>query len=363
MLRKYRTKQGKQMIFAFVLAAMLISQISTFNCAYAQVAGLNTLSMLKLPSAPRTAALGANYLSVWSPTDLNVGLDNPSLISTQYDNRLVLNYTGFFAGSNAGTVAYGRDFHRFGSFLFGLQFNSYGHFDAYDENEQEEGTFYASDVAAYVGWGLNIDSCFSIGVSFRPVWSQYESYTAFAFALNVAGSYVSSDKRFAATIQARNIGTQIATFNGTSERLPFDLSASMSYKASNAPFRLYFAMDQLTRWDLSYRDPLSPTVQFDPYTGEELAKPWYDGIATALDLIARHCAVGIEAEIKKVLFLQLGYRFRQTAEMGADDRTNINLSGFSYGFGLHTKKFDFSFARRNYHLGQAPNYLSLSFKF
>ena len=49
--------------------------------------------------------------------------------------------------------------------------------------------------------------------------------------------------------------------------------------------------------------------------------------------------------------------------MAAEDRTNINISGFSYGFGLKTKKFEFSFARRNYHLGQAPNYLSLAFKF
>jgi RNA polymerase sigma-70 factor (ECF subfamily) len=49
-------------------------------------------------------------------------------------------------------------------------------------------------------------------------------------------------------------------------------------------------------------------------------------------------------------------------EMDADDRTNINVSGFSYGFGLRVKRFEFSFARRNYHLGQAPNYISLSLK-
>jgi hypothetical protein len=48
--------------------------------------------------------------------------------------------------------------------------------------------------------------------------------------------------------------------------------------------------------------------------------------------------------------------------MDADDRTNINVSGFSYGFGLRVKRFEFSFARRNYHLGQAPNYISLSLK-
>ena len=121
-------------------------------------------------------------------------------------------------------------------------------------------------------------------------------------------------------------------------------------------------MDHLTRWKLSYEDPLNPTTVIDPYTGEPVKKPWYDGFANVLDQFARHAALGIEADIKSVFFIRLGYRYRQTVEMSANDRTNINLSGFSYGFGLRTKKFEFSFARRNYHLGQAPNYLSLSLK-
>ena len=356
-------KQGKRMIFAFVLAAFFIFPLSAYDSVHAQVAGMNTLSVLKMPSSSRTAALGVNYLSLWAPTDINVGLENPSLISTEYSNRLAVNYTGLFAGSNFGSVAYGRDFGGFGTFLFGVHFDSYGRFDAYDENEVGEGTFYASDVALSVGWGMHIDSNFSLGASFKPVLSQYESYTAFAFALNVAASYVSDNKRFAATIQARNVGAQIVSFDHTAERLPFDLSASLSYKTSNAPFRLFFAMDQLTRWNLAYNDPLNPETHVDPYTGEELAKPWYDGVAKVFDGIARHCALGVEADFKSVFFVRLGYRFRQSAEMSAEDRTNINVSGFSYGFGLRTKKFEFSFARRNYHLGQAPNYLSLAFKF
>lgn len=335
---------------------------STFNPIQAQVAGMNTLSLLRMPSSARTAALGVNYLSVYAPYDLNVGLDNPSLVSANGNNRFALNYVGLFSGSNFGSLAYGKSSARLGSFLFGFHFNSYGSFEAYDEAEQSEGTFYASDIALSVAWGLNIDSNFSIGASFKPILSQYESYTAFAFALNVAGSYVSDNKRFVATVQARNIGTQIVTFDHSTESLPFDLSASISYKAENAPFRLFFALDQLTMWNLKYNDPLNPETVIDPYTGEPVAKPWYDGISNVLDQMARHAALGVEADIKNIFFLRLGYRYRQTVEMAAADRTNINLSGFSYGFGLRTKKFEFSFARRNYHLGQAPNYISLSFK-
>lgn len=323
---------------------------------------MNTLSLLKMPSTARTAALGVDFLSIYSPYDLNVGLDNPSLINDSYHHRMTLNYVGLFAGSNFGSVAYGLKTSLPGTFLFGFHFNSYGLFDGYDEQEVSQSKFFASDIAFSAAWAMAVDSNFSVGVSLKPILSQYESYTAFAFATNIAGSYISDDKSFAATIQARNIGAQIATFDGTRETLPFDLRAALSYKASKAPFRIFLEMNHLTQWHLRYNDPLKPETTTDPYTGEPVEKPWYNGAAKVLDQVARHVLFGVEADIKNVFFIRLGYRYRQNAEMGADERTNINLSGFTYGFGLKTKKFEFGFARRNYHLGQAPNYITLSFK-
>ena len=347
-------------IIKFAVAFLAFnSQLSTLS---SQVAGINTLPLLQMPSSARTAAVGVDFLSVYSPNDLSVGVDNPSLIGDGYHRRAMLDYVGLFAGSRYCSASYGLDFKRFGVFLFGIRYYGYGTFDGYDEEEVAQGSFTASDVALSASWGLNIDSSFSIGASLKPVLSQYESYTALALSLDVAGSYVSTDKRFAATLQARGIGAQLMTFNGTVEHIPFNLAASCSFKAQNAPFRLFLQVDHLTKWDLSYDDPLSPTERIDPYTGQPVSKPWYDKATTALDLAARHAAVGLEVDIKKVFFIRLGYRYRQTVEMSADDRTNINFSGFSYGFGIKTKKFDFSFARRNYHLGQAPNYLSLSMR-
>lgn len=350
-------------IWRIAICAMFFNcQLLFYNPLQAQIAGMNTLSLLKMPSSARTAALGCDYLSVYTPLDLNVGLDNPSLICNAYNKRMTINYVGLFSGSNFGSVAYGLKTKLPGMFLFGFHFNSYGFFEGYDEQDIPQGKFFASDIALSAAWAMAIDSNFSVGLSMKPILSQYESYTAFAFAANVAGSYISDDKRFAASIQARNIGAQISSFDGTRESLPFDLSAALSYKASRAPFRIFFEMNRLTRWHLRYSDPLSPEVTTDPMTGEQLAKPWYDGVAKVLDEVARHAMLGVEADIKNVFFVRVGYRYRQNVEMGANDRTNINLSGFTYGFGIKTKKFEFGFARRNYHLGQAPNYLSLSFK-
>ena len=60
-------------------------------------------------------------------------------------------------------------------------------------------------------------------------------------------------------------------------------------------------------------------------------------------------------------FARLGYSWRQTDEMRGVDA--FNLSGFSFGVGMRRGKFEFSYARRNYHLSQAPNYLTLSYRF
>jgi hypothetical protein len=75
-----------------------------------------------------------------------------------------------------------------------------------------------------------------------------------------------------------------------------------------------------------------------------------------LDNLARHVNVGIELNIKTSLFLRLGYSYRQMVEMKAADR--FNTSGFSFGIGFTVKGFQFCYSRNNYHLSQAPNYIS-----
>lgn len=329
----------------------------------AQVAGMNTLSMLQMSSSARTAALGMPYLSLYDPQDLQLGIDNASLVCEGYHRRMAVDYVGLFGGAGFGTVAMGYKFDKVpGTFLFGAHFNSYGTFKGYDEQGVYQGDFFAADYALSAAWGLPVDSNFALGVQLMPILSQYESYTAVALSANVAATYFSDSRRFAATLSARNIGAQLVTFDRTTERLPFSLCAEVSYKLSNAPFTFFLGLEELTRWQMAYNDNLSARPTRDPYTGEPLKDPWYSGVTDVLDEVGRHCAVGVEARLGKALFLRTGYRYRQNAEMAANDRTNMNLSGFSYGMGLRTKRFEFSYARRNYHLGQAPNYLSLSFK-
>lgn len=327
------------------------------GCSYAQVAGLTSHAIFDMTTSARVAALGMDFLAL-PANDLSVALSNPSLIDGQYKNRLNLDYVGLFSGAKRGAVALGFESHSLGDFVAGFQFNSFGKFQGYDEFDQSTGSFFAADYLFYLGWGLHIDSNFSIGASLKPLLSQYEQYHAFAFALDVAGSYLSDSRRFVATIMLRNMGAQLVTFEQSVEPVPWQLAAAISYKLENAPFRFYLQTNNLQRWSLSYDDPLNPTVQVDPFS-QEVSRQ-HPAIAFA-DNLARHVTLGIELPIKDVFFARVGYSYRQMREMQYFARQSLNFSGFSYGFGFHAKRFDFSFARNNYHLGQAPNFISISF--
>lgn len=344
-----------RMLKRLLMSWLLLAASSCF----AQVAGLNTLAVLDLSSSARTAALGMDFLSV-ADAPLSLTLGNPSLIDNRHNRHASLDYVAIFSGAKSGSALCGFRSPKLGAFVGGVQFNAYGRFEGYDEQDQSTGTFHAGDYLFYLGWGMHVDSNFSIGASFKPILSQYEQYTAFAFSLDLAGTFVSNDRSFAASLMARNIGAQLVTFDRTTERLPFSLDATLSYKLENAPFRFFAQLADLHRWNLLYHDPLNPDSQTDPFTGEVRQQSLF---VSVLDNLGRHVNVGLEVSIKEVFFLRLGYSWRQTREMQYIDRTNLNFSGFSYGFGLHARRFDLSFARNNYHLGQAPNFLTVDFKF
>ena len=333
------------LVFSFYLLPYILS---------AQIAGNTGYSVLDMPGSARSAGVGFDYLSLYDD-DVSLTLGNPSLITNRHNNRIVVGYTNLFAGSNFGSLAYSRDFKYLGAFTFGLLFDSYGRFEGYDEADNSTGSFTAADYVFSIGWGRAVDEHITIGANFKPVLSHYETYTAFAFGIDLAATFMSLDKAFSATLMGRNIGAQLATFAGTRERLPFELSVVGSYKLQDAPFRLMFALTELQTWDLTYDDPLNPTTHTDPFTGEVMGP---SAAAAFADKLFRHFNAGIEVNIKQTVFARLGYSYRQMVEMTAADA--FNLSGFSVGFGIRAKKFEFAFSRNGYHLAQAANYINLS---
>ena len=320
---------------------------------------VSSFAIYDVPSSARTAGLGVDFLAV-ADGSLDAALDNPSLIREELASHYGFGYVGLFGEAGAGHAAYGFKAKGFGNFVAGMRFLSFGKFEGYDETGQPTHDFTATDIMLSLGWGLQIDSTFSLGVTAKPVLSFYDAYFSLALGLDVAGSYASPSRRLVATVIGRNIGAQLARYDSERERLPFHLDAGLSYKLAQAPFRFYLQAADLQRWDLTYYDTLSPTSHYDPYTGETTRQ---SGAQRFADRIFRHLTAGVELAVADRFFARVGYSYRQTREMAAESRTVINFSGFSFGVGFKARRFDLSYARNNYHLGQAPNYLSLNFHF
>ena len=114
----------------------------------------------------------------------------------------------------------------------------------------------------------------------------------------------------------------------------------------------------MQRWNLRYDDALNPSYTTDPFTGVTT----YDSkTSTFFDNLGRHVVAGLEFDIKNRFFARVGYNYRQTRETQYSGI--FNGSGFSFGFGIKTSRFQFDFARNNYHLSQAANSFSLQFYF
>ena len=207
----------------------------------------------------------------------------------------------------------------------------------------------------YIGWGRKLTDHLNMGLSFKPLLSIYESYKSFAVAFDLSINYNSSNQLFNATIMARNVGTQLITFDGNSEALPFEITAGLSYKLPKAPFRLYLTATELQRWNLRYDDVLNPTETEDPFTGTVKEENKITGL---LDNTMRHAVIGVEFCPSKTFHLRLGYNYRRYKEMQA--ATGFNFSGFSYGVGLRIKSFHIAYSRNNYHQSQASNYITIT---
>lgn len=321
----------------------------------AQVGGRGTYQFLNLPNSARIAALGGNFLTI-NDDDITLTLANPSLISEEMHNQLGFSFVDYYADINYGFAQYSRTFEKVGSFVGTMQYIDYGKFTEADEAGVEYGTFHAGEYALNIGWGRRLTPRWSVGSNLKLVYSSLESYNSFGLGVDVAGSYLSKDELFDASLLFRNIGYQIVSYSsGNHEPLPFEIQAGLSKKFKHIPFRISTLFTHLEKWNLRYENPVNPAGGIDPVTGEPNE---ISGIDEFADNLMRHIVVGGELTIAKVLSLRGAYNYQRRQEMKVPDK--LSTVGFSWGLGLRIKQFQFSYARSAYHLVGSPNFITIT---
>lgn len=324
----------------------------TIISANAQKGGTQAFSFLNLPNSARVAALGYNFVTI-NDGDLSTALNNPSLISDAMHNDISLNFVDNYADISYGFASYSRTFNKAGSFVATMQYIDYGAFKRTDETGAEIGEFKSNEIAPVIGWGRRLDSLFSIGANIKAINSNFDTYSSFALAADVAGSIHFDNKGITMSLIARNIGMQLSRFTPDSrEKLPLEVQFGISKRLQHMPFRYSILLTNLQKWDLTYVDPQDDNI--DPFTGEVKKKSKAGEIA---DKTLRHVVIGGEFIPTKNFSLRFGYNYQRRQEMKLESKRST--VGFSWGLGFKVSRFNFSYARSAYHISGSPNVFSL----
>lgn len=335
------------------IGLVIISILLLSGLLNAQSGGGSTYAFLRLPVSARASALGGEAIGLWD-NDGGLVLQSPSLMNSSMDRQVSLAYITYYADISYGSIGYIHDFGNVGTMAIGLSGINYGKFDAADETGLITGSFRASEYFANVSWARPISERFQLGASFKPVYSALESYVSYGFALDMGTTYHSKDSTLSATFMFRNAGTQVKTYTGERESLPFEIVAGFSLKMKHAPFRIVTTFDQLQDLHVYYN---RPTKNTDPFaTGTTESKQ--SSVEQVANEFLAHTTAGIEFNPLRGFFLRGGYSFRRRNEMKVVDRPA--MVGFSWGFGLKIRRLMFNYARSNYHISGASNVFSVT---
>jgi hypothetical protein len=321
------------------------------QAGWAQKGGESTYSFLGLTNAARVAALGGEVVSL-RDDDINMVYHNPGLLTIGMHNNLSLNYVDYFAGVNYGYASYGYAAEGIGNFAAGIHYVNYGTFDRTDELGESQGTFRASEYALNLVYSRSfLDTLLTVGVNLKPIFSSLEQYTSFGFAVDLGASYFLPQSLTTIGLVVKNMGTQITTYTGRRESIPFEIQAGVTQGLAHAPFRFTLTLQHLERWDLTYTLPVEDETLFAGST----TKSGFDVFG---DKLMRHVVFGTEFFLGDNFYIDAGYNYKRRKEM----KVNVHpgMVGFSWGFGFRVSKFHFSYGRASYHLAGGTNHFSLT---
>ena len=334
-------------ILCFALCTQMQAQVSS--------AGRSVFSFMSLPTSSRINALGGSNVSL-SDGDISMGMCNPALLHANSHMVLQLNYLYYLPGTMFGSALYGHNFGRSkiekpfagegepdkpNYFAVGIHYLDYGRMQYADENGNlTGGQFGARDILIDVMYARQLGRMFKVGVTLKPVYSIYESYSSFAIGADIGAHFQSPDSTFQMGLVLQNIGWQLKGFYSSEdgsarEMLPLNLQLGLTYRIKHAPLRFHMQIHNMQTWYLNYE---WTSLDKSPTTGDIIPHDikWYD-------MMFRHTIFSIEVVPKSEKFyIALSYNHRRRAELNLIDQKS--LAGFSLGAGVKIKQARVGFA-------------------
>lgn len=299
-------------------------------------AGRDVFAFLNLPTGARQAAFGGSNISICDG-DLNFAFANPALLSERSHNFLGLNYTNQFNDVNIGSAIYGRNFGKSNFTAYGVHYVDYGKFLGTTETDDFTGYFTAKDMAFSGMYTRRLSPGWTVGATFKMIWSIYERYHSVGCAFDLGISYHNEKALFSAGLVVRNLGFQFKGYYSLDgkqhhETLPIDLQIGISQKLPKAPLRFSLTLHNMQTWNLDYGRNLDID---DPMAGKTRA-------ARGADMFFRHTIWAVEILPMKNMYIVASYNHRRHREMAVKGRKSV--AGFAFGAGLKVYKFNIGFS-------------------
>lgn len=316
---------------------------------FSQTGGDNTYEFLNLSTHSLISSLGGTNVSL-DNNDPSLALYNPSILKSESSGALALNYGNYLAGINYGSAIYALDKGRLGTFAAGINYLNYGKFDRTNTSGAIIGSFRASEYALNLLWSYRIDSVFRAGINLKPVFSHLDNYNSFGLLLDIGAHYSSKDGLYSAGLVIRNFGTQITSYTGIYDKVPFEIILGASAKLAHAPFRFSLTARHLERYDLIHQY-LEPDQHYATLPS---------GIEEITENIMRHLIFGVEFIPSQNFYVSGGFNYQRRKELALESRTST--VGLSLGAGIKLSSFDLSISRTRYHLAGSLTNISLLLK-
>ena len=261
---------------------------------------------------------------------------NPALLDASLKSLVSASFNHFPGGINtyglAGAFASGRLNTVFGGHIF---FIDYGSIPQTDGAGNINGTFHPVDFVVQASAGRQYLEHWKYGATLKLIHSGYLQYTSSALAVDFGVLYFDSVNQFSTAVVAKNMGTQLKTYAGQTEDLPFDFEIGMTKKLSKAPFGFSITAHHLHQFNIHYND-----VDFLTANG-------YQADNQFLTKLLNHFIVAVHIYIGSNLETTFGYNHLRRTELNSGSSGN-GLNGFSAGFRLKFQKIQILYARSNY---------------
>src|SRR6478609_1626436 len=147
---------------------LLLLLVAGMAKAYGQLGGNATYQFLTVQPNARIAAMGGTAISL-DDNDLNLAVQNPSMLKPSMANQITYNHVFLFDGISSGYAGYAFNADSVGTFGIGMQYINYGDFKRTTANGDVIGSFSAGEYCMNIGFGKRLNDSWSVGGQFKTI--------------------------------------------------------------------------------------------------------------------------------------------------------------------------------------------------